>query len=294
MSPAPPRKRTLLTEVPSTSDVIAKLIDELNTSPVSRLRLRAELERRLKKTGVANLRAAELAEISVNSTLDRVEKSFEAWDREGVPRPFNYSKNGAIIIGLDDARYAGDLPAHFFNVLTLVHGSTDYSLLGISALLCATMACDRIFVCDKGGGDAGVDLLARRPGEFAVGHTIFAIQAKAQANPIDRLAVEHIYHRFQLGRQESRWQEYKQAVAVQDLHQAPGLVFALFASKGLSRSGVEAALMRGVMSSSPRQIAYALSKRWSQAQIVDFCKSIPQTRNLGRNLAYELPLSKAD
>jgi len=278
-----------LPEVSLISEVVSKLIDELSISPVGRLRIRSQLEARLKKAGLSALRCAELSEASVDYALERIEATFESWDREGVPRPFNYGKSNTIILGLEDGGYSGNLPGEFFDVLNLVQNATDHSLLGISALLCARLECDRIFICDKGGGDAGVDVLARRRGEFCVGHTILAVQAKAHPAPLSRLQVEQISHRFRLGLEEENWKAYKRAAAVEDLPQSPGLVFVVIASKGLSTGGVDAAVLRGLMSSSPRQVAYALARQWSAVQIQAFCASVPSTRNLERNLFHELP-----
>lgn len=274
------------------SEVIAAIKSELTSAPVGRVRLRSEIEHRLREAGQSPARSAELSESSVHIALEEIERTFSGWDQEGIPRPFSSGSNNSILTGVLDRRYQGELPRDFFEMLNFVESASDHALLGISVLACAVLGCDRIFVTDKGGGDSGVDVLGRLRAKIGVGHTIYAIQAKAYASPLDRLKVEDVAYRFKLGLEESNWVEYRRASSVDELAQSPATVFVLLASKGLSASGSKAAKSRGIMASSPRQVALLLARCWTAVQVEKFCAQVPGTRNLDRNLFFEIPERK--
>lgn len=275
-------------------EIVRKLVDALTNAPVCRVSILSELERLFRAAGWPEIQAAVLAESSLELAMERLERSLEVWDADLIPRPLAFGNYTSVVKGINDPDYGGGLKAHYFDILRVVAESNERELLGIGALYCAALSCDRIFITDRGGGDAGVDVLARAENHGAIGHTIIAVQCKAAKNPVTRLEVEHIASRFSSGMSETRWDEYRRVTEARELRQSPGVVFAILASRGLAPSGVDRAVVRGVMASSPRQVAFALSDRWTTSQIVDFCANVPRNRDLTRNLANEIPSIATD
>lgn len=273
----------------SANDCLTQLVHELTSEPVGRKGLGTELERRFVEEGMSAAVAAEMSERFVPVLVERLEEALAFWDAEDIPRPVELAKNGSVAFGIIHQKYEGKLPSHFFEVLEDVQTANESSLLGIAALYCIAVGCDRVFITDKGGGDSGVDVLARKRSAAGAAHTIIAVQCKAESHPAGPLSVATIAHRFRDGMQEvKRWKEYFRAIGASELQSSPGILFGVIASKGLSNKGSQKARDLGVFSSSSRQIAHIVASRWSREEIAQFCSTVPNSRDLRRNLVNEM------
>lgn len=274
----------------SHSHAIADLITQLTTMPFSREGLRSELERRFAVSLSSAIAAAELAERHMPALMEQLETQLSVWDSEAVPRPLEVSSHGSVAYGVYHPKYSGGLPSHYFDVLEFVFKANESVLLGITTLYLIDLGCDMVFVTDKGGGDAGVDVLGRKYGARGAPHVLIAVQCKAEAKSLGPVPVDAIADRFRHGLEEKKqWADYFRTSVASDLRLAPGILFGVLATKGLSGRGSQRALERGIFSSSPRQIAYSLACNWDLDSIDSFCHDIPSTRNLSRNLVPEAP-----
>ncbi|MGW9351868.1 hypothetical protein [Nocardiopsis flavescens] len=259
--------------------------------PFDRIVVPILLEEVFRQEGLDHLAANELSEAKTPELIEAIEKEFQAWDAEMVPRPVSASRNGRVLFGLRSMRYKNDLPRHYFDVLDYVKCADEKNLLGIAVLANAVLGCDRIFVTDKGGGDAGVDILARLPQPIGQPCFLIATQCKAYSQPLSRLEVDSVWHRYQIGLDEKNiWDQYLSAMSAKRYPSSLGRSFNLVASNGLSTQGKETAIAAGISSSTPRQISYLLASKFDLKEIEEFCSLVPGTRDLSRDLSKEIPL----
>lgn len=272
------------------SGIIEELVAELTHAPVSRVGIPDRVESGLVEKGVSPLAAAELSEKYTPIFLAQLELALQNWDAEQVPRPIVTSRSGRIAFGLASHKYDAGLPAHYFDVLHLIEGADEHQIIGIAVLANAAIGCDRIFVTDRGGGDAGVDVLSRLIQPLGCPSLLIATQCKAYKSPLANLEVEQIQHRYAVGlAEEDKWEQYLTALSAGSLRVPLSKVLSIVASNGLSYSGRTRAQIRGVAFSSPRQLGLLLASQLTATEIRDFCQTVPTSRDLSRDLSKEVP-----
>lgn len=245
----------------------------------------------LQRRSVPELVANDVANKQLDLIWERLRTQIDRWHIQGVIPPYIEDPEAEdTLVTWRHARYqdiSGTQPLkiNFFEIYNWLATQRDNDFILPCACYLRAVGCDPIFVTD-GAGDEGIDCI----GIIAFGPlrgTSLLVQAKSSPSPLSADELLQEFGKSIAMRRTRRYREYLDALAVDKSRTGSADLYVLISNGDLKHGGAEAAHKIGALIRSRRQIAHALSERYT---LKDLCRfranpAFPKTSDLTLNVA---------